>query len=205
MTILNTIPLQMQWITVDPFLFCVHHVDNYPKGNGSLGVSSSLAGRNMGSDFSGKDGWSMYHGSSIPGFPSHPHRGFETITVARQGFIDHSDSLGAKARFGEGDVQWMTAGKGIVLRMAFEWYNCWNGQHIGCVLNRSRTYPKHSMYLNRDRFRWCYRREQCNCYDRQSNSFDHNHHFHKWNQQYRGVDVFGNGNGFRWRNTKCDL
>ena len=56
----------------------------------------------------------MYHGSSIPGFPSHPHRGFETITIGRQGYIDHSDSLGAKARFGQGDVQWMTAGKGIV-------------------------------------------------------------------------------------------
>jgi len=123
MTILNTIPLQMQWITVDPFLFCVHHVDNYPKGNGSLGVSSSLAGRNIGSDFSGKDGWSMYHGSSIPGFPSHPHRGFETITIARQGFIDHSDSLGAKARFGEGDVQWMTAGKGIVHSEMFPMIN----------------------------------------------------------------------------------
>ena len=114
MTIMHQVPLQMPWITLDPFLFCVHHLDNYPKGNGQLGVSTSLKGRNMGSDFSGKDGWSMYHGSSIPGFPSHPHRGFETITIGRQGYIDHSDSLGAKARFGQGDVQWMTAGKGIV-------------------------------------------------------------------------------------------
>ena len=123
MTILETIPLQMQWFTMDPFLFCVHHLDKYPKGNGSLGVSSSLTGRNMGSDFSGKDGWSMYHGSSIPGFPSHPHRGFETITIGRQGFVDHSDSLGAKARFGEGDVQWMTAGKGIVHSEMFPMVN----------------------------------------------------------------------------------
>ena len=123
MTILHTIPLQMQWVTLDPFLFCVHHVDHYPKGNGSLGISSSLTGRNLGSDFSGKDGWSMYHGSSIPGFPSHPHRGFETITIVRQGLIDHSDSLGAKARFGEGDVQWMTAGKGIVHSEMFPMIN----------------------------------------------------------------------------------
>lgn len=79
-----------------------------------MGPKTSLEGRAIGSDFSGKDGWSMYHGDQVPGFPGHPHRGFETITVARNGFIDHHDSLGAKARFGHGDVQWMTAGKGVV-------------------------------------------------------------------------------------------
>jgi redox-sensitive bicupin YhaK (pirin superfamily) len=56
----------------------------------------------------------MYHGETVPGFPAHPHRGFETVTIMRQGLIDHSDSLGATARFGGGDVQWLTAGKGIV-------------------------------------------------------------------------------------------
>jgi redox-sensitive bicupin YhaK (pirin superfamily) len=55
----------------------------------------------------------MYHGDVVPGFPHHPHRGFETVTWVRQGLIDHSDSLGATARFGNGDVQWLTAGKGI--------------------------------------------------------------------------------------------
>jgi redox-sensitive bicupin YhaK (pirin superfamily) len=102
------------WPTRDPFLFCVHHVDNYPKGNDSLGPAASLAGRNIGMDFEGKDGWRMYHGDVVPGFPQHPHRGFETVTVMRDGYIDHSDSLGATARFGRGDVQWLTAGKGIV-------------------------------------------------------------------------------------------
>jgi redox-sensitive bicupin YhaK (pirin superfamily) len=102
------------WVTVDPFLFCVHHDDAYPKGNAEMGPASSLGGRNIGMDFEGKDGWRMYHGDRVPGFPQHPHRGFETITIVRRGFIDHSDSLGATARFGAGDVQWMTAGRGIV-------------------------------------------------------------------------------------------
>ncbi|MES3003476.1 MAG: pirin family protein, partial [Pseudomonadota bacterium] len=67
-----------------------------------------------GQDFSRKDGWSMYHGDTVPGFPGHPHRGFETVTVVRKGLIDHSDSLGATARFGQGDAQWLTAGAGVV-------------------------------------------------------------------------------------------
>ncbi|MUH52368.1 MAG: pirin family protein, partial [Actinobacteria bacterium] len=60
------------------------------------------------------DGWRMYHGDVVPGFPQHPHRGFETVTYVRQGLIDHSDSMGAAARYGRGDVQWLTAGGGVV-------------------------------------------------------------------------------------------
>ena len=107
-------PLGFPWVTADPFLFCVHHNDHYPRGDARLAPVASLAGREIGADFSGKDGWSMYHGDVVPGFPAHPHRGFETVTIARRGYIDHSDSLGATARFGKGDVQWLTAGKGIV-------------------------------------------------------------------------------------------
>jgi quercetin 2,3-dioxygenase len=107
-------PLGFQWPTLDPFLFCVHHDDAYPQGNESLGPAASLTGRRLGSDFEIKDGWRMYHGRTVPGFPSHPHRGFETVTVVRRGLVDHSDSLGAAARYGQGDVQWLTAGKGIV-------------------------------------------------------------------------------------------
>jgi hypothetical protein len=113
--ILGTLSLGgFPWTTDDPFLFCVHHVDGYPAGDERLGPAASLAGRDLGQDFSRKDGWSMYHGTVVPGFPAHPHRGFETVTIARRGFIDHSDSLGAAARFGRGDVQWLTAGRGIV-------------------------------------------------------------------------------------------
>ena len=111
---IKTFALGFPWQTQDPFLFCVYHLDHYPKGNGEMGPDSRLLeGRNIGNDFIIKDGWRMYHGSTIPGFPYHPHRGFETITIVNKGFCDHSDSLGAAGRFGEGDVQWMTAGRGV--------------------------------------------------------------------------------------------
>lgn len=112
--ILQTRPLGPLWPTIDPFLFCAHHDDAYPAGNGAFGPAAALAGRQLGNDFSRQDGWSMYHGSSVPGFPAHPHRGFETVSIMRRGFVDHADSLGAAARFGAGDVQWLTAGRGIV-------------------------------------------------------------------------------------------
>ncbi|MBE0673693.1 MAG: pirin family protein, partial [Bacteroidales bacterium] len=112
---LSTIrPLGFYWETYDPFIFCVHHNDRYPAGNEIMGPDPALLrGRNIGSDFTIKDGWRMYHGDRVPGFPVHPHRGFETVTIVRKGFVDHSDSLGAAGRYGHGDVQWMTAGGGI--------------------------------------------------------------------------------------------
>jgi quercetin 2,3-dioxygenase len=112
--ILTVEPLGQRWQTHDPFLFCVHHVDLYPAGNDQLGPAAPLDGRDIGQDFAGTDGWRMYHGDVVPGFPQHPHRGFETVTIVRKGYIDHSDSLGATARFGMGDVQWLTAGSGVV-------------------------------------------------------------------------------------------
>ncbi len=109
------VQLGFPWDGFDPFLFTVHHVDHYPAGNDLLGPETPLLrGRNLGSDFSYRDGWSMYHGGTVPGFPQHPHRGFETVTVVRRGYVDHSDSLGATARYGEGDVQWLTTGSGIM-------------------------------------------------------------------------------------------
>lgn len=109
----NIKPLGFPWATQDPFLFCVYHQDDYPKGNKEMGPVESLAGRNIGQDFDPSNKWRMYHGSTVPGFPQHPHRGFETVTIGELGLVDHSDSLGAAGRFGNGDVQWMTAGKGV--------------------------------------------------------------------------------------------
>ncbi len=111
--VLQTFPLGTQWPTIDPFLFVAHHLDAYPRGDEQLGPKASLGGRAIGQDFSGRDGWNMYHGSVVPGFPQHPHRGFETVTHVRTGIIDHSDSLGATARFGHGDTQWLTTGAGV--------------------------------------------------------------------------------------------
>lgn len=111
--ILEVFPLGFPWATLDPFLFCVYHQDAYPVGNAKLGPATSLAGRQLGQDFTVKDGWRMYHGAEVPGFPGHPHRGFETVTAVLQGCVDHADSMGASGRYGRGDVQWMTAGKGV--------------------------------------------------------------------------------------------
>jgi redox-sensitive bicupin YhaK (pirin superfamily) len=112
--ILSLTPLGFPWVTLDPFLMCVHHVDRYPRGDGHGGPAASLAGHRLGQDFFNGDGWRMYHGTRVPGFPQHPHRGFETVTIVRRGWIDHADSLGAAARYGPGDVQWLTAGRGVV-------------------------------------------------------------------------------------------
>jgi len=105
--------LRPQWQTLSPFLFCVHHLDHYPKGNGNFGPNANLAGRQMGMDFDNIDNFNMYHGSKVPGFPAHPHRGFETVTIVKQGYVDHADSHGDSGRYGMGDVQWMSAGSGL--------------------------------------------------------------------------------------------
>ncbi len=112
-SILNIKPLGFMWPVRDPFLFCAHHLDKFPAGNDELGPAASLKGRDIGQDFTVKDGWRMYHGETVPGFPAHPHRGFETVTIVKQGLVDHADSHGQAGRYGNGDVQWMTAGEGL--------------------------------------------------------------------------------------------
>jgi quercetin 2,3-dioxygenase len=110
--VLEVLDLGFPWPVVDPFIVAVHHVDHFPASNLGMGPETSEGQRDPNAN-PASPGWSMYYGRVIPGFPQHPHRGFETITIVRQGVIDHSDSLGATARYGAGDVQWLTAGRGI--------------------------------------------------------------------------------------------
>lgn len=109
----NIKPLVLPWETQSPFIFCSYHYDKFPGGNENMGPNASLEGRAIGQDFTSKDGWNMYHGANVPGFPAHPHCGFETVSVVTKGMVDHSDSLGGNGRFGDGDVQWLTSGKGV--------------------------------------------------------------------------------------------
>lgn len=105
--------LGMQWTTESPFILTVYHKDMYPPGNEEQGVDEKyLEGREIGNDYDLKDGFRMYHGKTIPGFPVHPHKGFETVTIVLQGVVDYFDSKGAFGRYGGGDVQWLTTGKG---------------------------------------------------------------------------------------------
>lgn len=103
-------PLSFPFKCMDPFLFCVYHRDMYPPGDKNMQAPHP----GDGSDFNPNSAYRMYHGDRIPGFPQHPHRGFETITATLEGLIDHTDSMGNAGRYGHGDLQWMTAGKGIV-------------------------------------------------------------------------------------------
>nr|WP_321356493.1 pirin family protein [uncultured Draconibacterium sp.] len=113
-TILKTQNLTSPWQTDSPFIFCAHHNDQFPKGNEDLGPAVSLHNRKLGSDFSNTNGFSMYHGKIVPGFPAHPHVGFETVTIVLKGTVDHFDSSKSTGRYANGDVQWLTTGKGCM-------------------------------------------------------------------------------------------
>lgn len=86
----SVVPVTSRLDLKDPFIFTVHHQDHYPQGNAELGPVSPPQ----------QHEYDMYYGESIPGFPEHPHTGFETITIVERGYVDHFDSLGNSGRYG---------------------------------------------------------------------------------------------------------
>ncbi len=102
--------LGMHWDTEDPFIFASHHEDDYPQGNRQQAPPlEQIGGRDLGRDYEKRLGFRMYHGKVVPGFPMHAHWGYETITLAQVGYVDHRDHMGIEGRFGFGDVQWVCA------------------------------------------------------------------------------------------------
>lgn len=96
-------PIKQHLALKDPFISTMHHLDHYPAGNENLGPTRPA----------NQHEYNMYHGEVVPGFPAHPHTGFETITLVEQGYIDHFDSLGNAGRYSAGDAQWVSTGNGI--------------------------------------------------------------------------------------------
>lgn len=100
----------MHWDCEDPFIFGTHHHDLYPRGNERQAPPYEEIGRrSLGMDYDRLFGYRMYCGKAVPGFPLHAHWGYETITLASEGFVDHFDTMGNQGRFGNGDMQWVTA------------------------------------------------------------------------------------------------
>ena len=110
--VLRTETLGLHWDTESPFLFASHHNDDYPPGNAQQAPPlSEIGGRNLGRDYKKIYGFRMYNGKVVPGFPLHAHWGYETVTIAEKGYVDHFDCKGNQGRYGFGDVQWLTAGR----------------------------------------------------------------------------------------------
>ena len=65
-------------------------------------------------DYAAPEEFGPTHTGRPKGVGQHPHRGFETVTLAFQGEVEHADSLGNRGVIGSGDVQWMTAARGII-------------------------------------------------------------------------------------------
>src|SRR5690625_2271684 len=99
--VIKAFEIGLHWEAIGPFLFIAHHYEAYPKANEDMSPAASLEGRNIGQDFDTRNAWRMYHGDKVPGFPAHPHRGFETVSIVRKGYVDHADSFGAAARYGD--------------------------------------------------------------------------------------------------------
>lgn len=86
----------------DPFVLLVHHRHGFDSWDPVRPLFEALIG--------------------LPeGFPAHPHRGFETVTATMRGGLRHRDSVGVEETYGDGDVQWLTAGKGVLHEEMWWW------------------------------------------------------------------------------------
>ena len=101
--IYSIVPIEFRLDLKDPFIFCAHHIDHYPRGDAHMGPLTPAL----------EEEYNMYYGEVVPGFPEHPHTGFETISIVENGTVDHFDSLGNAGRYADGDVQWLTTGSGV--------------------------------------------------------------------------------------------
>ena len=70
-------PITFRLDLKDPFIFTAHHIDHFPKANADMGPLTPAINKEF----------SMYYGDIVPGFPEHPHTGFETITLVEQGTV----------------------------------------------------------------------------------------------------------------------
>ena len=109
-TVSKIVDINIHWSGDDPFTFISHHHDQYPKGNAQMAPPlEQIRGRNLGRDYQERFGFRMYHGRVVPGFPMHAHWGYETMTIAEKGYVDHFDTERNYGRYGNGDVQWTLA------------------------------------------------------------------------------------------------
>ena len=98
-------PIEFRLDLKDPFLFTAHHIDHFPVADAQMRPTKPSTPEKP---------YNMYYSETgVPGFPEHPHTGFETITLVESGFVDHFDSLGNSGRYGAGDVQWLSTGNGV--------------------------------------------------------------------------------------------
>jgi len=98
----------------DPFVLLVHHRHGFDAWDPVRPLFEALLG--------------------LPeGFPAHPHRGFETVTATLRGGLRHRDSVGVKETYGDGDVQWLTAGRGV-LHEEMWWWDAREGARGECEL-----------------------------------------------------------------------
>ncbi|QZE15705.1 pirin family protein [Halosquirtibacter laminarini] len=104
--VLNIQDLEESTRIQDPFIICSHFKEIFPSGTSGMQPS-------VGNLLDKENVCPMMNGRQFPGFPVHPHYGFEIITILEEGIIDHFDSKGVYGRFGSGDVHWLSSGNGI--------------------------------------------------------------------------------------------